>query len=116
MDELARERTQEAYERTGLALERTLAAWLRTGLTMMGVGLGVAKLLHGSTVHWLVHLLGIILIGGGGIAFLLGYHTYHRSLHDLVEAGYDLAPDWLVITIAGVLFLSTFLALLFSLL
>lgn len=116
MDELARERTHESHERTGLALERTLAAWLRTGLTMIGVGLGVAKLLHDGTAHWLVHFLGIILIVGGGIVFALGYHTYHRSLHDLVAAGYNLAPDWLVVSIGAVLFISTLLALLLSLL
>jgi putative membrane protein len=116
MDDLAKERTHESHERTGLALERTLAAWLRTGLTMMGVGLGVAKLLHDSSTHWLVHLLGVILIIGGGIVFLLGYHTYHRSLNDLVEAGYDLAPQWLIAIIAVILFVSICLALLFSLL
>lgn len=116
MDELSIERTYESHERTGLALERTLAAWLRTGLTMIGVGLGVAKLLPDSTALWLARLLGIVLISGGGVVFLLGYHTYRRSLHDLIAAGYDLAPDWLITSIAGVLFFSTFLAVLLTLL
>jgi len=116
MDELSVERTYEAHERTGLALERTLAAWLRTGLTMIGVGLGVAKLLPDSTDLWLARLLGIALICGGGVVFLLGYHTYRRSLHDLVVAGYDLAPEWLIIIVGGVLFFSTVLAVLLTLL
>ena len=116
MDELSVERTYESHERTGLALERTLAAWLRTGLTMIGVGLGVAKLLPDSTDLWLARILGIALICGGGVVFLLGYHTYRRSLHDLIVAGYDLAPEWLIISVAGVLFFSTFLALLLTLL
>jgi uncharacterized membrane protein YidH (DUF202 family) len=116
MDELEEERTYESHERTGLALERTLAAWLRTGLTMIGVGLGVAKLLPDSTALWLARPLGIILICGGGAVFFLGYHTYRRSLHDLIVAGYDLAPDWLIASIIGVLFFSTFLAVFMTLL
>jgi len=116
MDKSAKERTHESPELTGLALERTLADWLRTGLTMIGVGLGVAKLLGNTADLWLVQLLGIILISAGGVVFLLGYHTYRRSLEALLEAGYDLAPDWLVISIIGALLVSTFLALLFALL
>jgi putative membrane protein len=116
MDELSVERTRESHERTGLALERTLAAWLRTGLTMIGVGLGVAKLLPDSSDLGLARILGIVLIVGGGIAFLLGYHTYRRSLHDLVVAGYDLAPEWLIISVGLVLFFSTLLAVLLTIL
>ncbi|MFL7793347.1 MAG: YidH family protein [Anaerolineae bacterium] len=116
MNELSEERTHESHERTGLALERTLAAWLRTGLTMIGVGLGVAKLLPDSTDLPLARLLGIALICGGGVVFLLGYHTYRRSLHDLVVAGYDLAPEWLIISVGLVLAFATVLAVLLTIL
>ena len=116
MDKSAKEQTHESSELTGLASERTLAAWMRTGLTMIGVGLGVAKLLGGPTDLWLVQLLGIVLICGAGVVFLLGYHTYHQSLAARLEAGHDLAPDWLVTGIIGLLLVSTFLALLFALL
>lgn len=110
MDKLSIERTYEAHERTGLALERTLAAWLRTGLTMIGVGLGVARLLPDLSAIWLARLLGVTLICGGGVVFLLGYHTYRRSLNELVAAGYDLAPEWLIVSVAAVLFFSTLAA------
>lgn len=116
MDKSTKERMHESSELTGLALERTLAEWLRTGLAMIGVGLGVTKLLGGPTDLWLVQLLGIVLISCGGVVFLLGYHTYRRSLEGLLETGYDLTPDWLVTSIIGILLVSTFLALLFALL
>ena len=115
MDKFSSELSHESHERTGLAEERTLAAWLRTGLTMIGVGLGVAKLLPDLTLLWLAHLLGIVLITGGGVVFLLGYHTYRRSLRDMTAAGYDLAPDWLISGIIVALFLSTFMAALLML-
>jgi putative membrane protein len=116
MDKFSNELSHKSRERTGLAEERTLAAWLRTGLTMIGVGLGVAKLLPDLTVPLLADLLGIVLITVGGVVFLLGYHTYRRSLRDMKAAGYDLAPNWLISGIIVALFLSTFMAALLMLL
>lgn len=114
MDKPAQGYTNEAHERTGLAEERTFAAWLRTGLTMIGVGLGAAKLLTDTAVPWLARLFGIVLVAGGGGVFLLGYHTYHRSLHAMKAAGYELAPDWLIKSITATLLLATLLALLLA--
>lgn len=109
---LPNDQTYEAQERTGLAEERTFAAWLRTGLAMIGVGIGAAKLLPETAVPGLARLLGVVLVAGGAATFLLGYHTYHRSLDNLIKAGYRLAPGWLINTIIGALLVAVLLALL----
>ena len=68
----------DATRRTQLASERTQLAWWRTGLTALAVAIGVGRLvpaLDDSTVEWPYTLLGvafalygIALIGTGTCA------------------------------------------------
>lgn len=100
-----------AFELIGLAEERTFTSWMRMGLTMIGVGLAAAKLLPATPYDWLARLLGSILVVAGGGAFVIGFRTYHRSLEQLLEKGYDLTPLWAVGGVTAALVLAAVVAL-----
>lgn len=63
-DELARERTYFAEDRTVLANERTFAGWLRTGYAGIGIGLAFNALFGRVEPGWIAKLIatGFLLI------------------------------------------------------
>src|SRR4051794_7311615 len=67
--EKADRRTELAADRTVLAVERTYAAWMRTGFAALASGVGARTLLAGALGHWLVMVVGTILILFSGFCF-----------------------------------------------
>src|SRR3954447_15508950 len=69
IEEKADRRTELAAARTVLAAERTYAAWMRTGFAALASGVGARTLLAGALGHWLVMVVGTILILFSGFCF-----------------------------------------------
>lgn len=93
-NELARERTDWAFERTVLAKERTYSAWVRTGIALVGAGLGFARLLRTLQPRWAVSTLSVILVSAGALIFALGFWRYYQPLRgDEAITG---VPTWLI--------------------
>lgn len=90
--EVPSDETQDARQRTDLANERTQLAWWRTGLTALAVALAVGRLLPdlGNTPHaWPYTVVGV------GFAvyslLLIGYGTARaRSITASLERGGEL--------------------------
>jgi putative membrane protein len=77
--ELARKRTNWAYERTQMAGTRTYFALLRTGLAIAGGGALVVAILGEDWADWIIGLLdGIFIIIGFSI--ILGALWRYRKL------------------------------------
>lgn len=83
--ELARDRTEWAYERSLLANDRTFSAWIRTGLATIAVGFGVTRLLQEVEPAWLVLSIGALFVVVGGGILLMGYWSHRRMLRWLSE-------------------------------
>lgn len=70
-DELARERTDWAEDRTIMANERTYAGWMRTGLAAVGIGLAFNALFSKLEPFWLPRSLATLFILSGVLVFYL---------------------------------------------
>jgi putative membrane protein len=76
-----------AYERTFLAHERTQMAWVRTALSLISFGFAIAKFFdtvrqnqgEGAT-PLSPHDVGILMIGIGLVALILGFLQHARAM------------------------------------
>jgi putative membrane protein len=96
--------SDDATRRTQLASERTQLAWWRTGLTALAVSIGVGRLvpaLDDSTVEWPYTLLGVAF-ALYGIA-LIGYGNLRGTavMRAVSEGGFA-QPSAVVSTALGV--------------
>jgi len=61
-NEMAKERTDWAEDRTILANERTFAGWMRTGMASLGVALGLRALFGEFEPTWLPKTVSTIFV------------------------------------------------------
>jgi len=61
-DDLARQRTEYAEDRTVLANERTYAGWMRTAFAAIGVGLGFRALFGHMQPLWLPRAIATLFM------------------------------------------------------
>lgn len=78
-NELAEQRTEDAYRRTQLANERTFSAWVRTGLALLVAGFAATRLLNESGPAWLITTVGIAFTVLGAAIFVAAYWSYHKA-------------------------------------
>ena len=79
--------TSLAFERTFLAQERTQMAWVRTALSLISFGFAIAKFFdsvrekqgEGAT-PLSSHDVGILMIGIGLVALVLGFLQHARAM------------------------------------
>ena len=83
-----------AIQRTRLAEERTYNAWLRTGMTTMGFGLALAKFFTDVEPLWLLQLLAVSFVLGGGITVLLAFYTHYQRCKEYGEINAIHTPIW----------------------
>src|SRR5690606_37384087 len=69
-DELAKERTDFAGDRTVQATERTFAGWLRTAFAAIGVGLGFHVIFGELNPPWLARAIASLFIVLGAVIAL----------------------------------------------
>jgi inner membrane protein YidH len=69
--------------RDQLANERTQLAWLRTGANVMVVGLAVARFAGEGSVTGAGLVAGGLLILAGAAGVIYGTHRYRRVAHEL---------------------------------
>ncbi len=83
-DELAKERTHEAHE-------RTMMAWVRTSLTLIGFGVGIfefASKAEGRTIFRSSELVGVSMIVLGVVSMVLAIRENRNSHKRLVNPDY----------------------------
>jgi len=82
--ELAKERTDWAEDRTLMANERTFAGWMRTGLASCGIGLGFHAIFGKMDPAWLAKSVASVFIG---IALLIFFAAFRgaRKLHERLD-------------------------------
>lgn len=83
-DELAKERTHEAHE-------RTMMAWVRTSLTLIGFGVGIfefASKAEGRTIFRSSELVGISMIVLGVVSMVLAIRENRNSHKRLINPDY----------------------------
>jgi putative membrane protein len=96
--------------RDHLANERTYLAWLRTAVSVMVLGLIVAKFID-NRGPLRAELAGIVLIGIGFLLLLYGTERSRRLTHQL-ETGRFTTDRHGPLIIAGVVMIAMFAALL----
>jgi len=99
--EMAKERTDWALERTLLAKQRNFGAWLRTGLAAVAVGFGAAELLGDLEPRWAVRTAASLLVLAGAAAFVLGYFEYRGTFRKLEAEGLKGFSPWIITAITG---------------
>lgn len=113
---LARERTEWALVRTRLAKERTFNAWLRTGLAIMGAGIVTAKLMTDFQPQWLLRTLSVLFVVLGALIIGLGLRTYFRVIQQVEKVRVGSHPFWFILSLAVLLMLAAVAGLVFVLL
>jgi|SRR5271169_2097718 len=101
--------TSLAYERTFLAHERTQMAWVRTALSLISFGFGIAKFFdsvreregEGATLLS-PHDVGILMIGIGLVALVLGFLQHARAMK-LLRARCPTLPRSLAAVVSALL-------------
>ena len=81
-NEMARERTDWAEDRTILANERTYAGWMRTGMASVALALGLRALFGPFEPTWLPKLVASIFIGTGIMIFYLAWRNCSGTQRD----------------------------------
>lgn len=84
--ELAKERTFLAAQRSSLANQRTFSAWIRTGLSSVLAGLAIVKFI-GTNEYYKVYVafIGILFVLIGISIYMLAYFSYLKSVKDEEE-------------------------------
>jgi len=113
--DLARERTDWAWQRNLLAEQRNFSAWMRTGLAALAVGFAAAKLLEGGQAAWAGKTLGSVLVAVGVAIHVLSFQGYLCTFRRIRGEGLPGLPIWSVtlITLALVASGLAMLALIF---
>jgi putative membrane protein len=102
----AEERNNAALVRTLLAKERTYSAWVRTGLACVAAGLGIVRLLQELEPRWMVYALGALLVGTGGVLFMISFWRYRQPLDHAMQPQQAEAPVWLIGLLTAALLLA----------
>ena len=111
---MSEDRTREARAREHLANERTLLAWVRTAIALMGLGFVVArfglflrqlavesgKAIAAGPSTSISGPLGLLLVGVGILAMVLGTVRYFRA-RSQIERGEFVAEAFAEVTVAG---------------
>lgn len=92
-----------ARDRTALANERTYAAWVRTGLALLATALGIAKFMDASVPDWAVRSLAGILIMLAAGAFALAAWRYMGLCLKLKSLDIPLVPHHVMMALSGFL-------------
>ena len=85
--ELARQRTAWAFERTQLAATRTYFALLRTGLAIAAGGTLVTTLLGTDWPDWITGTLAAVFIVVGFWIMIIGLKNYNDLIQELAVEG-----------------------------
>jgi putative membrane protein len=111
-----------AKERSRAAAERTLMAWIRTALSLIGFGFGIdrivaavysSKLSDSDRIDVSVRLLSIGFIAIGNVALLLAVFQHQQVLKRLRRSDFRYDPPLPIATITAIsLFMIGVLALL----
>lgn len=83
-NELAKERTHEAHD-------RTMMAWVRTALTLIGFGVGIFEFVEkteGETIFRSSKIVGILLIILGVVSMVLAINENRASHKRLMKPDY----------------------------
>lgn len=97
-------REEEARTRSKLANERTFGAWLRTGLSVMVVGLAIARFMtieNGPLQTWFVALGSGYVLAGVGL-YVFAVVDYFQSRKAMKRERYH-APKKALIAIATII-------------
>ncbi len=100
-----------ARDRTALATERTYAAWVRTGLAGLAGGLGVAKFIDGGVSPMVVRVIAALLIALAIVSFILAAWRYMSLCKKLKTLDIALIPHQVVVFISAFLVVCSGLAL-----
>ncbi|MGD9696109.1 MAG: YidH family protein [Thermoleophilia bacterium] len=94
---------ESSRARDHMANERTYLAWVRTGLTVMVVGLAIAKFVDDGAAHALA--AGLVLIGAGALSVVEGSRRYRRINREIEGGRYVTGTLWAapVIATAGLM-------------
>ena len=82
-DELAKERTDWAEDRTLLANERTFAGWMRTGMACVALALGLRAVFKPFEPTWVPKLAASLLIVCALVIFYFAWVSTKRTLDRL---------------------------------
>lgn len=103
-NEMARERTDWAEDRTILANERTYAGWMRTGMASVALALGLRALFGPFEPTWLPKLVASVFIGTGIMIFYLAWRNCSGTQRDMSEhdtrSQSALRMGWIAATLA----------------
>ncbi len=100
-----------ARDRTALASERTYAAWVRTALALLAGGLGIARFVDDAVPPMLVRTLSALLILLAIASFILAAWRYMSLCLKLKSLDITLIPHQVVIAISAFLVACSGLAL-----
>ncbi len=81
--DLAKERTDWAEDRTRLAAERTFAGWVRTGLTIVIVAMGLQALFEPVDPTWLPRTISTSFLVAALLVFLGAWFEARKSCRNL---------------------------------
>ena len=104
-------REELARDRTALASERTYAAWVRTGLAGLAGGLGIAKFIDDAVPPMMVRTIAALLIMLAIVSFILAAWRYMSLCLKLKTLDIALIPHQVVVVISAFLVACSGLAL-----
>lgn len=105
--DMARERTEWAEDRTRLAAERTFAGWLRTGLTIVVVAMGLQALFGPVQPTWLPKTIATVFLLGALTIFAAAWAEARASLRELDSHEAEAMSLWRITLLSGLLAVGT---------
>lgn len=105
--QMARDRTDWAEDRTILAAERTFAGWVRTGLTIIVVAIGLQALFRVAEPTWLPKTVASFFLVIAVLVFAAAWSEAVHSHKNFSTHGCRVQPVWRVSLLCALLILGT---------
>lgn len=91
-NDLAKERTKWAEDRTIMANERTFSSWMGTGLGAIGVAIGLKAVFGAFEPTWAAKLVASIFLAVAIAIFWAACHQAKKTLSRLRESDVEATP------------------------
>ncbi|WP_341366653.1 DUF202 domain-containing protein [Yoonia sp. BS5-3] len=106
-NDLAKERTKWAEDRTIMANERTFSSWMGTGLGAVGVAIGLKAVFGAFEPTWAAKLVATIFLLAAIAIFWSACRQAHKTLTRLRERDVEATPSRSFVIFAATMTIAT---------